>query len=241
MKQRVEIKALGKENFKEQRSIGILLYFLYTSVIGCAVGIVATIFVIPFMGAFTNFATNESLEALFAYSSAMSFYSFLITIASLVIVAALQVGLHGSFLRIFRKEKTHVEDLFANFKTRFSRYLGGMLWMYLFTFLWSLLFAIPGIIKSYAYRMTSFILADSPEVKAKDAIKISMRMTKGYKGKLFVLDLSFLGWFLLSGLTCGILSIVYVMPYYTSTLAGYYEELKEQALTSGAITAEELA
>lgn len=249
MKQRAEIKTLARESFKEQRGIGILLYFLYTSVISFVVGIAAMVGIIPFIGSLIsliNIGGNiDSLEDMSAFItsivSSLSFFYILIFAVALILTPPLQVGLYSAFLRVFRKEKTHAEDIFTKLNTRFGRYLGGMLWTYLFTYLWSLLFCIPGIIKSYAYRMTPFILADHQEVKATDAIKLSMKMTKGHKGKLFVMDLSFIGWFLLSGLTCGILSIVYVMPYYTSTLAGYYEELKEQALASGAITAEELA
>ena len=88
--------------------------------------------------------------------------------------------------------------------------------------------------------MTPYILADCPDVKAKDALKLSMRMTNGHKGKLFVLLLSFYGWMLLSSLTFGILLIVFVAPYMEATMSGFYLELRDQAIASGAISAEEL-
>jgi uncharacterized membrane protein len=95
----------------------------------------------------------------------------------------------------------------------------------LYTFLWSLLFIIPGIIKSYSYAMTPYILLDRPELSATDAIKESEKMMNGHKMELFILDLSFIGWILLSMLTCGVL-VLYVEPYMMATKSAFYLELK---------------
>lgn len=99
-----------------------------------------------------------------------------------------------------------------------------------------LLFCIPGIIKAYSYAMTPYILADCPNVKAKDALKLSMRIMNGHKGELFVLQLSFLGWMLLSCFTFGLLDLFYVTPYMYNTFATYYLEVREEALRTGVIT-----
>ena len=88
--------------------------------------------------------------------------------------------------------------------------------------------------------MTSYILAVYPNVKATDALKLSMRMTKGHKGKLFVMHLSFIGWGILSCLTFGILAIVYVGPYMAATEAGFFAELRDEAISSGMIELSEL-
>ena len=96
----------------------------------------------------------------------------------------------------------------------------------LYIVLWSLLFVIPGIIKSYEYRMIPYILADNPEMPTEEVFAESKRLMSGNKWKAFVLDLSFIGWQLLSVLTCGILSIFYVDPYQYSTNAALYEALK---------------
>ena len=212
MKQRAEIKALAKECFKEQRGTGILLILLIAIIGGVSGGIAR----IPFLGPLIDLAVI------------------------FIVLPVLTVGLYGCYLKIYRKETVELKELFSKFQNDLARCLGGMLWMYLFIILWTLLFTIPGIIKGYAYRMTTFILAEYPNVKAKEALKISMKMTKGYKGKLFMLDLSFIGWAMLSMLTLGILAIVYVMPYYLTSVTGYYEEIKAQALESGAVTMEEL-
>ena len=95
---------------------------------------------------------------------------------------------------------------------------------------------IPLIIKSFSYAMTTYILADCPDVKAQDALKLSMRIMDGHKWELFVFYLSFIGWYLLSLITLCLLSIFYVDPYFHSSMAVYYLEVREQALRTGVIT-----
>jgi len=139
------------------------------------------------------------------------------------------------------KDNQTVEQLFNVGFAKFGRNLGSMLLEGLLLYAWSLLLIIPGIIKAFSYAMTPYILADCPDVKAVDAITISRRMMKGHKWELFVFELSFLGWFLLSMLTCGILSIFYVDPYFQGAVAGYYVELKKQCIETGVVTAEQFA
>ncbi len=97
----------------------------------------------------------------------------------------------------------------------------------LYTFLWSLLLIIPGIIKSYSYRMVPFILAEDPTMDSKQAIDLSRSMMNGNKWRAFVLDLSFIGWYLLSALTAGLLLIFWVGPYVEATDAELYRALRE--------------
>lgn len=96
----------------------------------------------------------------------------------------------------------------------------------LFIWLWSLLFVIPGIIKAYEYRLVPYIFAENPDMKYSDILAESSKLMKGNKWKTFVLDLSFIGWELLSLCTCGLLSIFYVDPYKLQTDAALYETLK---------------
>lgn len=105
--------------------------------------------------------------------------------------------------------------------------------------LWTLLFIIPRIIFGYAYAMVPYILSDNPEIGARRAIKLSSKMTDGEKMDMFILDLSFIGWFLLSIVTCG-LGIFFMMPYYYATHAELYRILRDKALTQGLCTYEEL-
>jgi len=95
----------------------------------------------------------------------------------------------------------------------------------LYVFLWSLLLIIPGIVKGYEYRMVPYLLADDPSLSKDEAFVKSKEMMAGQKWAAFVLDLSFIGWFILSGLTCGLLAIFYVNPYYYQTCANLYVAL----------------
>lgn len=96
----------------------------------------------------------------------------------------------------------------------------------LYTFLWTLLFIIPGIIKSYEYYMVPYILADHPEMSHQEVFALSKKMMDGEKWNTFVLELSFIGWQLLNGLTIGILGLFYVNPYVHATHAELYLTLK---------------
>ena len=96
----------------------------------------------------------------------------------------------------------------------------------IFVLLWSLLFIIPGIIKSYEYRMMPYILAEHPEMGARDVFEKSKEMMRGQKWKAFVLDLSFIGWEILSIFTVGLLHVFYVAPYRNMTEAALYEALE---------------
>ena len=96
----------------------------------------------------------------------------------------------------------------------------------LFIFLWGLLFIIPGIIKSYSYRMVPYILRDEPELSPMEVISRSRDMMNGQKLNAFILDLSFIGWALLTALTCGLAGIFYVGPYKAGTDAALYDAVK---------------
>ena len=96
----------------------------------------------------------------------------------------------------------------------------------LYIVLWGLLLIIPGIIKSYEYRMVNYILAENPEMNTKEVFAMSRDMMRGNKWRAFVLDLSFLGWHLLSLITIGLAGIFYVFPYRNMTNAALYEYLK---------------
>ncbi|WP_170253993.1 DUF975 family protein [Acetobacterium paludosum] len=162
-------------------------------------------------------------------------------LGAIFLVPPIMVGLQYFTLCLYRGETPGIETMFTSGFSNYGRKLGGMLWMYLFTYLWTLLLIIPGIIKGIAYSLTPYILADYPNVSATEALKISMRMTQGHKGEIFVMYLSFIGWFLLSGITFGIVGIFYSNPYYFVSLAGLYEELKNNALNNGTVTSTELA
>ena len=149
-----------------------------------------------------------------------------IPFAGLLVVCPLEFGFMLCFLRLIRGEDSSemVGDQFNVF-SKYGRTLGTSLLMTLYILLWCLLFVIPGIIMSYAYAMTPYIMNDRPDLDASDCIHESRVMMKGYKWKLFCLDLSFIGWALLCILTLGI-GLLWLQPYIEASHAKFYEELK---------------
>ena len=95
---------------------------------------------------------------------------------------------------------------------------------YIFVFLWSLLFIIPGIIATYSYAMTEFILAEHPDLTASEAIAQSKEMMSGNRWRLFCLHFSFIGWDILSSLTLGIGNL-WLRPYKQAANAAFYREI----------------
>ena len=119
-----------------------------------------------------------------------------------------------------------VETLFDGYKD-FLRIFGTMFLEGVYAFLWTLLLIIPGVIKLISYSQTYYVLKDNPELGFNAAIERSMDMMNGHKMQYFRLSLSFIGWILLSMLTCGIL-FLWVLPYISATHAHYYEYVKEE-------------
>lgn len=147
------------------------------------------------------------------------------TVASAVLKGVLGVGVAIVLLRVIRGEPFKFSDMFNGFNNFGTNCLAGIL-MSVFTFLWSLLFIIPGIVKAYSYSMTNYILAEHPEFTASGAIKESQRIMHGHKADLFVLRLSFIGWALLCVVTFG-LATIYVMPYMQIAEAKFYDSIKD--------------
>lgn len=143
---------------------------------------------------------------------------------TLLVTNVVSAGMGMFFLRVHRGEKPEIQTMFDGFKN-YGHVLGGTAWQYLWTALWAIV-PVMNVIKILAYSMTPYILMDQPEVGAKDALKVSMAMTEGHKGELFVLSLSFIGWILLTCITCGIVGLFYAIPYMNVTMAAYYEQLK---------------
>lgn len=144
----------------------------------------------------------------------------------LLVFNPIEVGCRGFFTR-----NTEAPASMDELKTGFHPYgrtVGAMFLRDLFLFLWFLLCFIPGLIKHYSYRMVPYILADDPTIGAMDAITRSRQMMDGHKWNAFVLDLSFIGWALLSVLTLGLLGVFFVNPYKYSTDAELYQALKNQ-------------
>lgn len=154
----------------------------------------------------------------------LSAVSFTI-IGSLLLTGAIEFGYCAYLITVTRNKDSDFGKLLSGFNRFGDVCITGIL-KWLFTGLWSLLFVIPGIVKSYSYAMTMYIMQDHPELSGNDAITKSRQMMDGHKFDLFILDLSFIGWYLLGALTFGILIIFYVEPYRQVTRTNFYEQLR---------------
>ena len=137
----------------------------------------------------------------------------------------LEVGCKKYYLRNLN-EPAQVGNIGYAFDNNYKNITKTMFFRDLFTVLWTLLFIIPGIVKSYEYQMIPYLPADKAQMTKEQAFEESKRMMQGQKWKAFVLDLSFIGWNILSALTLGILGIFYVQPYMDATHAALYEALR---------------
>lgn len=142
---------------------------------------------------------------------------------------SLEVGSKKYFVQLGQFKNTEGCYSFAFDGSNYKGIISTMLVRDIYIFLWSLLFIIPGIIKSYSYRMVPYILADNPNLGVNEAITLSRKMMDGNKFDSFVLDLSFIGWILL-GTLAFVIGIFFVNPYIFATDAQLYLFLRKNAL-----------
>ncbi len=157
-------------------------------------------------------------------SVVLSFIPVVGSIASLLIAAPFSVSMAAITVNIYKRNAIAVEDVFEGF----SDFLGALaiyFLMILKVILWSLLLIIPGILKAMSYSMTFYIHIDRPELTASELLKESERLMQGHRWELFKLELSFLGWYVLTILTFGILSF-WVTPYINNAVVTFYYDLK---------------
>ena len=145
-----------------------------------------------------------------------------LSLVNLILGGVVQLGYAQYLLKQQDREINSVKDLFSKFD-----YFGqGFLQLFLrnlYAFLWGLLFLIPGIVKTFAYAMTPFIMAENPNLTANEAITISKEKMNGHKGELFWLSLTFFGWSLLAALTGGI-GYIFLNPYINAAYAAFYRD-----------------
>lgn len=145
-------------------------------------------------------------------------------IATFLVVPAFTLSGARVYLNVVAGGQPEAKDSFYGFEDFWSAVKLNF-FVALYTFLWSLLFVIPGIVKSISYSMSFYILAENKGKPALECIEESKRMTNGHKMDLFVLGLSFIGWILLGYITCGI-GYIWIMPYMEATFVNAYHSLK---------------
>lgn len=174
---------------------------------------------------------------------------------SVFIVMPLVVGLHGFFVRN-RFNAGKFSDVFMSFRNGYAKVVLTSVVTNLFIVLWALLLIIPGIYKFYQYILIPFILSDNPQISGSRARQISRMMTDGEKASIFVLTLSFLGWFVLVFIGMFLLAMVnlpdflinviislgvcLITPYFYASMAELYIFLRDRAIQTGMVQPEEL-
>lgn len=163
----------------------------------------------------------------FIYGSLITALSFSV-VGALLVVGPLTYGISKIFVKQARdRQAIKITDLFNGFTEDLSNnFLLGIMEK-IYTFLWGLLFIIPGIVKMYSYSMAYYIKADYPTYTWRQCLNYSQQMMKGYKWKHFMLDLSFIGWYIVGALCLGI-GTVWVEAYHQATTAHFYATLLEK-------------
>ena len=159
------------------------------------------------------------------------------------VVNMLEIG-SARFFTLCRYESIKFKEIVFGFRN--GRYLDNVKTMFmrdLYTFLWSLLFVVPGIVKYFSYWMIPYILAENPNISTERAFEISKKTTDGEKGRMFVLCLSFIGWYLLAVIanifTFGLATLA-LTPYPSATFAELYGALRAKAVKTGICTRDEI-
>ena len=152
--------------------------------------------------------------------------SFIASLAE-VLLLPVMIGLIYYYLQLVRGKKPELKDLLSKYKYILPIFVITLL-AGIFTFLWTLLLIIPGIIYAFSVVLVPFLLADEVDDKTgyMELINKSREMMKGHKMEYFILQLSFIGWYILVGITFGIASI-WVVPYHTIANVKFYEKLKK--------------
>lgn len=180
-------------------------------------------------------AVNEMDKGAFAVAGIALVVIFLVLFAIIMVFAfafsafllnPIEMGCDRFFLKNLDDKVNVSENVLYGFDNSYKNIVRNMFFRDLYAFLWSLLFIIPGIVKSYEYRMIPYLLAENPDMTKEEVFAKSKEMMMGQKWKAFVLDLSFIGWDLLSVCTCGILSVLFVDPYKCATRAALYDTLR---------------
>ncbi|MCR4963077.1 MAG: DUF975 family protein [Firmicutes bacterium] len=157
-------------------------------------------------------------------------FKLILAVASLLFSAAFILGAALFFIRIVSGGEPGVKTLFSRFSI-WPKAFGLYLFIGLFIFLWSLLLIVPGIIAAFRYSMAFYLMAENPDMGIRESVSRSKQMMHGHKGRLFCLWLSFIGWALLSVVTCGI-GFFFLIPYVDAATAAFYLNLQNRVTLS---------
>lgn len=231
---RAELKMRGKAAMSRSYWKMVLSAFLLTLATGSAAGLSGSR-----MGSNLTLSSLSDGDFDYYYPGGYDMMTLLMSIGALVslilvvgglalrifLFNVLEVGAQRVFI-INRVQDPALGELGFPFNNSYLNVVKTQFLRGLFASLWTMLLIVPGIVKSYEYRMIPYILAENPGIDTQEAFRLSKTMMDGEKMNAFVLDLSFIGWHLLSLFTCGFLDIFYTNPYQAGANAELYDTLK---------------
>ncbi len=244
------LRALGRNALKGKWVAAIIALLVYCVVTNVPSVFFDTLFGTNILGDYAQYSNSISgiyIDVFTSIYNSMPKVSALSGIYAILVTGPMELGITIFFLAQFRKYKTNTTDVFLGFE-RFAKAVGLYVYIGIFVFLWSLLFIVPGIIAALRYSQAYYILADDPTKGIRQCVNESKMMMKGNKATFFVLNLSFLGWLILSAIAVGILQeigyvvitselgtalcvfassllLIPVEAYIRSTHVGFYEIL----------------
>lgn len=166
-----------------------------------------------------------TVRRLMGFFGIIAFFGFVFSLIFRIFVAnPLNVGCHNYFAKAC-DDKQSLDDLVVPFNKYYRNSIVTMLLRDLSIFLWSLLLVVPGIVKGYGYSFVPYLLEDEPNLAYSEVLRKSEEMTRGLKFELFVLDLSFLGWYLLNIITFN-LATLFIKPYVQTARAQVYLQIR---------------
>lgn len=242
------VKQRAWENLRINYWSAFLLFILsavLTSIVSGVVSLVMRILglAVPALsGAAAIFSDNNFIvsPAIIGAAIMTTVISLIINFAASILAnEAIAVGMKKSYLNL-NNGNMQIENLAYGFTGNYLNVfkVAALKWLYIT--IGTILFYIPGIIFTYRYMMTPYILAENPDIDYKRALKISRAMMKGNKFQTFLFQLSFIGWFLLGCLACGV-GTVFVYPYYFMAETELYKELRNKAIENGSVNEMELS
>lgn len=203
MKSGTLLKKQSLGNLKGQWGYGVLL---------CLIILVLNFIVFNIIGLIEIMISNDFLVMILGFA---------VFLASCPVT----VGISAVFLKLVRGDGLKPTEVFMPYTRMLLPAMFTMAVKMAYTMLWTMLFIIPGIVKSISYSQTAYILIDNPALSPAEAITKSRKMMNGFKWTYLKMWLSFFGWFLLSLFTFGI-GFLWLMPYVQTTLANFHLELK---------------
>ncbi len=205
--------------------ISTIVYLLFNDTIGDAIDLYIDLKDMFFNNKGAVLDNYFLLSAIKTISGAISFF----------MLPVISIGYSRISLNLLEDKPIDKSILFEYLPTHFGKALGANILVGVYVLLWSLLLIIPGVMAAYSYSLVSYIMADNPDISIEAALSESKTLMEGNRMRLFLLDLSFIGWLLLSAFTFG-LAALFIAPYYHTTVAAFYKEIKGVVGTSSQYT-----